>query len=93
MADTLILAGREDFSALALSKLTRILGDQRGAWLYDQIVASMKVDRLSTPEDLYAFAAHLSARGGMDGAVGGMLSVAAVLRGAKSADAQPDSVR
>ncbi len=82
MAPATAPAAEEDLSELALSKLTRILGPQRGPRVHREVLAVMGLRELRTPDDLHLFAKHVTDRGGMDGAVGGLLSVAAVIRGA-----------
>jgi hypothetical protein len=77
-------SGPEDLDALALGKLTKILGEGRGSRVFAEVLAATGLRTLSTPEELYTFAQHLTARAGMESAVGGVLSVAAVIRGAAS---------
>jgi hypothetical protein len=72
----------DDLSALALAKLSRVLGPERGGRVFAETLAAARMTTLSTADDLYAFAEHLSRRGGIEAAVGGLLSVAAVIRGA-----------
>jgi hypothetical protein len=76
-------AGAEDLSALARGKLTRILGPVRGERLFAQVLAELHLPGLATPEELHAFGERLSRMGGMEAAVGGLLTVAATLRGAR----------
>lgn len=66
---------------LALDKMTAVLGRQRAEQLYARILAEQGLE-LRTPQDLYAFSQVLSQRGGFEGALGAMLGVAAVIRGA-----------
>jgi hypothetical protein len=74
--------GDEDLGALALSKLTRVFGPERGARLHREVLREMGIEQLDRPDDLQAFARVLGGRGGMEAAVGGLLGVAATLRGA-----------
>ena len=46
---------------------------------------------LETADDLFAFAAELARYGGFEGAVGGLLSVQAVLHGGKARPRRPRS--
>jgi hypothetical protein len=66
----------------ALDKLTRVLGRERAQRVYRETMTSAALTDIHTPEDLHAFGQQLSTCGGFEAAVGGMLSVAAVLRGA-----------
>lgn len=68
--------------ALAREKLARVLGPERGARVFEATLAATKVAVLHTPDDLYRFAEHLTKSGGIESAVAGLLSVAAVMRGA-----------
>lgn len=79
---TQIAPPASELQALALSKLTRVLGEVAGRRVFDEILATTGTKRLETAQDLYAFAEALAKRGGFEGALGGMLAVAAVMRGA-----------
>ncbi|MEO7329870.1 MAG: hypothetical protein ABI193_14930 [Minicystis sp.] len=70
------------FSELALSKLTHVLGDERGRRVFHETLIRSGLTDLRTADDLFAFAQHLSRSTGFEAAVGGLLSVAALLRGA-----------
>jgi hypothetical protein len=69
---------------LALEKLTRVLGAERGRRVYDDVLAESGLAEVGTADELYAFSEFLSRRGGFEAAVGGLLGVAAVLRGASA---------
>lgn len=69
---------------LALEKLTRVLGAARGRRVYDDVLAEAGLTEVRTPDDLYALSECLSRLGGFEAAVGGLLGVAAVLRGASA---------
>ena len=69
------------FHELALTKMTRILGEQRAHRLMTQISSSLGLE-LHDAEELLRFARELSTRGGFEGAVGAMLCVQAVMHGA-----------
>jgi hypothetical protein len=71
-------------AALALEKLTRVLGAERGRRVFDEVLAASQLTVLESPDDLYAFSVHLGRRGGFEAAVGAMLGVTAVLRGANA---------
>lgn len=75
-------AAADDLAALALAKLSRVLGPDRGARVFAETLDTARMTTLSSADELYAFAEQLSRRGGIEAAVGGLLSVAAVIRGA-----------
>jgi len=66
----------------ALEKLTSVLGGDRAQRIYLETLARSRLTDIRTADDLYAFGQQLSTRGGFEAAVGEMLSVAAILRGA-----------
>jgi hypothetical protein len=72
----------ENLEQLAMERLVRVLGAPAARRTYEAALSEAGVEKLSTPDDLYAFAAVLSKRPGFEGAIGGLLCVAAVLRGA-----------
>ncbi|MDB4943297.1 MAG: hypothetical protein JWP97_2831 [Labilithrix sp.] len=72
----------DSLAALARGKLVRVLGEAPGTLAYQEALRVAKLHGIETPEDLHRFAAVLAGRGGMMAAVGSVLSVAAVLRGA-----------
>ena len=67
--------------------MARVLGPQRARQLLEQLLTELGIT-LDTPHDLLRFADKMASLGGFEGAVGAMLSVAAVLRGA-TPDPQP----
>lgn len=73
-----------EFGQLALEKMTRVLGEARARQLFDEICTEIGLNGISDADDLLAFARALSGRGAFEGAVGAMLSVQAVMKGAKS---------
>jgi hypothetical protein len=73
----------EDLATLALARLTKVLGPDAGRRVFDETLTAAGLSSLATADDLYAFAGALSARGGFEGALGGLLAVAAVMRGAE----------
>lgn len=66
---------------LAVEKMSAVLGSERAQQLLQQLTTDLGVE-LRTPQELYAFSQRLSQLGGFEGAVGAMLGVAAVIRGA-----------
>lgn len=75
----------DDLSALAVGKLTRVLGAERGPRVFAETLASAEMTVLKNADDLSLFAEALARRGGIEAAVAGLLSVAAVMRGATPA--------
>ncbi|MDQ3365296.1 MAG: hypothetical protein M3680_07710 [Myxococcota bacterium] len=67
---------------LARSKLIKILGAEQGERVFFATLLTMQRDELTTADDLYEFAELLSAKGGIEAAVGALLGMAAVVRGA-----------
>lgn len=72
---------RGELYELALSKMARVLGEERACRLASRILEQLRID-LHTAEELHAFATELQKLGGFEGAVGAMLSVRALMRGA-----------
>lgn len=72
----------EDLRRFAQEKMTAVLGVDRARALLQQLVDEKGMP-LDTPQDLYAFSEALCAMKGFEGAVGAMLGVAAVMRGAR----------
>ena len=73
-----------EYGHLALEKMTRVLGEPRARQLFDEICTEIGLKGISSADDLLAFARALSDRGAFEGAVGAMLSVQAVMKGARS---------
>ncbi len=71
----------EDLEELALARLGRVVG-QGARRCFDEALKDAELKGIRSPDDLYAFARALSNRGGFEGGVGGLLAVAAVMRGA-----------
>jgi len=67
---------------LARAKLAKVLGPERGAASLASALESTGLSSIETPEQLYAVSLALTAMGGITGAVGAMLGVAAIMRGA-----------
>lgn len=78
------LPAEPPLSELALDKLTRVLGDEKGRRVYGAVLLEAGLREIRTANDLYLFSERLSRHGGFEAAVGGMLGVAAVLRGASA---------
>lgn len=67
---------------IALEKLTKVLGEQAATRVMRETLAELKLAELTSADDLNRFGRILSARPGFAGAVGGLLSATAVMRGA-----------
>ena len=70
-------------ASVALQKLTRVFGDERGRALLADGLLSAGLKEITSAEDLMKLARALEKRGGLERAVGAMLSVQAVMMGAK----------
>jgi hypothetical protein len=70
-----------DFDRLAFEKMAAVLGADRARQLLRSILQELGIE-LRTPQDLFRFSEALSRLGGFEGAVGAMLGVTAVMRGA-----------
>lgn len=58
---------------VALGRLTRVLGVERGNRLARQILDELGLSELRTPEDLMRFGTALEVLGGYEAAIGAML--------------------
>lgn len=70
---------------VALAKLTAVLGPTKAEVALRETLALIDKDELRSADDLLLFARALCDAGGFAGAVGGLLSVHAVLHGATGA--------
>ncbi len=75
-----------DWNTVALTKLTKVLGAERGSRAMTEALRALALDSLASADDLYRFARHLVAVGGFVGAVGGLLSLHAVMHGARGGE-------
>ena len=64
-----------DWHAVALTRLTRVLGERAGSETMKKALAAMGVAELATADDLGRLAAELRGWGGFEAAVGELLSV------------------
>ncbi|HEU4406290.1 MAG TPA: hypothetical protein VFS43_13580 [Polyangiaceae bacterium] len=76
-----------DFTAVAREKLARIVGPSEGEAAFRAALREVGKAALATSDDLYAFGQALKGRGGVVGAVGGLLCLQAAIAGAKQAAA------
>lgn len=66
---------------IAFDKTTAVLGAERARQLLTRLMTQHEIE-LRTPQDLLRLSEVMIALGGFEGAVGAMLGVAAVIRGA-----------
>lgn len=71
-----------DWNALAFEKLRKVLGEERARSAMQRALQLTEIDSLRSADDLYRFAQELTAMPGFVRAVGGMLSLHAVMAGA-----------
>lgn len=71
-----------EFYQLALGKMAKVLGEARARELLTRLCEEANLT-LATADELFQLAAALSKLGGFEGAVGALLSVQAVMRGAR----------
>ncbi len=70
-----------ELHGLAFTKMANVLGEERARILLERHLAELGIE-LRTPQDLLRLSESLTQMGGIEAAVGAMLGVAAVLRGA-----------
>ena len=70
-----------DWNDVAHAKLAAVLGAAKAEALMSELLGELRLTALTSADDLYRFGARLAAQGGFAGAVGGLLSVHAVIRG------------
>lgn len=78
-------SGRQDASdlhRLAFSKMANVLGADGARVLLDRHLPELGMDEVRTRDDLLRLSPVLTSLGGIEAAVGAMLGVAAVVRGA-----------
>lgn len=68
---------------VALQKLSRVFGAERGRTLLEEATTTAGLKRIDNADDLMKVARALETRGGLERAVGAMLSVQAVMMGAR----------
>ena len=73
----------QEFDEVALEKLRRVLGQEPASRLFSEVLREMKLDTLQTAEQLYAFGEAIAQRPGFEAAVGRLITIAAVVRGAR----------
>ena len=78
MADT----PSKDWHGVAIAKLTSVLGPARGSAALEEALRATGLTHITSADELHRFAQALITAGGFAGAVGGLLSVHAVMHGA-----------
>ena len=78
---TVATAASTELHQFTLAKMTRVLGPDRAGQVLARLLEELALE-LRTPQDLSRLAEAMTRLGGFEGAVGAMLGVAAVLRGA-----------
>lgn len=68
---------------LVHEKLSRVFGERRAREITDATLNAAQLSSLETADELLRFGRALSQQGGFEGAVGAMLTVQAVMRGAR----------
>lgn len=77
-------AGHDDeLLQVALAKMSPVLGAGRARALLDRLLSELRLE-LHTPQDLYEVGRAMSDLDGYEGAVGSLVRVAAVMRGART---------
>jgi len=74
-------AAASEIHQLALAKMSTVLGQDRALKLMERLLRELGI-ALQTPQDLFLLSERMSRLGGFEGALGAMLGVAAILRGA-----------
>ncbi|GAC1353347.1 MAG: hypothetical protein NVSMB1_26020 [Polyangiales bacterium] len=81
-----------EWNAVALAKLTNVLGEVPGQRLMVETLAALDLPRLHSSSELRHFAQLLVAKGGFAAAIGGMLNLHATMYGGTSVtDFLPDA--
>lgn len=75
-------ADATDLREFTIAKIARVLGRARAQTILDELLVQLDME-LNTPADLLRVGEAMTRLGGFEGAVGAMLTVAAVLRGAR----------
>lgn len=77
-------SAEEDLSRVALERLARVLGAERAARLFPEVLSEASLSGIQTAQDLYTFGETLARRSGYEAAIGRLISIAAIVRGARS---------
>ncbi|RKG75246.1 hypothetical protein [Corallococcus terminator] len=71
-----------DWHGVAVAKLNSVLGPARGPVVLEEALRATGLVHINSADELHRFAQVLITTGGFAGAVGGLLSVHAVMHGA-----------
>jgi hypothetical protein len=74
-----------EWNDMARTKLVRVLGSSEGELVFEQTLRKLRVQRLQSANDVYRFAQFLKEDGPVVAAVGAMLALSAVIKGANPA--------
>lgn len=77
------------WNEVAIAKLSNVLGSAQGEEVYVETLRALVLDTLGSADDLFRFAQLVKERDGFAGAVGALLSVHAVMHGAKPKQKSP----
>jgi hypothetical protein len=72
-----------DWNAFAFEKLNGVLGEQKARRTMELALRQAGLQSMTSAADLYSFAQQLAGMDGFVRAIGGMLSLQAVMRGAR----------
>jgi len=78
-----------DWDELARAKLVRVLGASEGETVFASTLAKLGKRRLGSADDAYQFAQLLKGNSPVVAAIGSMLALSAVIRGASPTEDQP----
>jgi hypothetical protein len=73
-----------DLRRLAFDKISAVLGPERAERLLQRLLPELGIT-LATPQELFILSEAMGSLGGFEAAVGAMLGVAAIMRGASPA--------
>lgn len=89
---TMSSSSSQDFGQLAYEKLAAVVGPDKARVIQTQILNELGIE-LKTAQDLHHFSQSLTRLGGFEGAVGAMLGVTAIMRGARPTPDAKQQVR
>ncbi|WP_147444804.1 hypothetical protein [Corallococcus sp. CA053C] len=78
----------KDWHGVAVAKLTSVLGPARGSAALEEALRATGLTHITSADELHRFAQALVHAGGFAGAVGGLLSVHAVMHGASRSESR-----
>lgn len=81
-----------DWDDLARAKLARVLGPSEGEVVFTRTISKLGKHRLRNADEVYQFAQMLKLETPVIAAIGSMLALSAVIRGADPARIEPGGV-